>query len=100
MLNKYKCLECGEEWEDEWECACDDDCPVCGTTMTAHDLDDNGNYTPIILTKRIVIDLTADCTDALDRAMGEAIRQVQEGYACGANYDENGNFYNFTVTEG
>lgn len=50
MLNNYKCLECGKEWEDAGECSGDDECPECGTVMTAHDLDENGNYTPIILT--------------------------------------------------
>jgi hypothetical protein len=25
----HKCV-CGEEWEDEWSCLCDDECPRCG----------------------------------------------------------------------
>ena len=28
--NFYKCPKCGTEWEDEWDCQCDDDCPECG----------------------------------------------------------------------
>ena len=24
----YNC-DCGEVWEDEWECACNDKCPLC-----------------------------------------------------------------------
>lgn len=24
----YNC-SCGEVWEDEWDCACNDKCPVC-----------------------------------------------------------------------
>lgn len=28
--NSYECAECGEEWEDEWSCCCDDECPNCG----------------------------------------------------------------------
>jgi len=26
--NRYRC-PCGEEWEDEWECMCNDRCPRC-----------------------------------------------------------------------
>jgi hypothetical protein len=29
--NFYLCPKCGEEWEDEWDCCCDDECPSCGT---------------------------------------------------------------------
>jgi predicted nucleic acid-binding Zn-ribbon protein len=28
--NHYQCLRCGHEWEDVWDCQCDDDCPACG----------------------------------------------------------------------
>jgi len=28
--NHYKCPRCGEEWSDEWSCACNDACPKCG----------------------------------------------------------------------
>ncbi|WP_114390816.1 hypothetical protein [Notoacmeibacter marinus] len=27
--NQYRCDECGAEWEDEWSCCCDDECPEC-----------------------------------------------------------------------
>lgn len=27
-LNFYRC-ECGEEWEDSWDCSCNDCCPSC-----------------------------------------------------------------------
>ena len=30
VLNEYTCPACGHEWEDEWDCACNDDCPACG----------------------------------------------------------------------
>ena len=30
FLNYYECPECEYEWEDEWSCMCDDDCPTCG----------------------------------------------------------------------
>jgi hypothetical protein len=29
--NFYHCNDCGELWEDEWSCSCDDDCPACGS---------------------------------------------------------------------
>ena len=27
--NDYHCSECGEEWDDEWSCMCNDRCPRC-----------------------------------------------------------------------
>ena len=32
-INHYEC-PCGCRWHDEWDCACDDDCPDCGTTCS------------------------------------------------------------------
>jgi hypothetical protein len=29
--NHYHCGDCGTEWEDEWSCCCDDECPNCGS---------------------------------------------------------------------
>lgn len=29
MEIKYKCPECGHEWEDTWDSAVDADCPQC-----------------------------------------------------------------------
>lgn len=31
FLNHYHCDDCGADWEDEWSCCCDDECPVCGS---------------------------------------------------------------------
>ena len=28
--NEYQCYRCEYEWEDEWSCQCDDECPECG----------------------------------------------------------------------
>lgn len=39
LINTYECT-CGTSWADEWSCACDDDCPACGTTMTPVDSED------------------------------------------------------------
>lgn len=30
-LNEYFCDDCYIAWQDEWDCACDDECPECGT---------------------------------------------------------------------
>ncbi len=30
-LNHYHCGDCGTDWDDEWSCCCDDDCPTCGS---------------------------------------------------------------------
>lgn len=27
--NHYHCPACGCDWQDEWECACNDECPQC-----------------------------------------------------------------------
>jgi hypothetical protein len=39
LRNEYEC-PCGCEWDDEWPCACDDDCPACGTTCSPTDSED------------------------------------------------------------
>ena len=33
----YLCSCCGAEWQSQWSCACDDECPECGATNEAHD---------------------------------------------------------------
>lgn len=35
-LNHYECDQpgCGEVWDDEWSCMCDDRCPKCNTPMS------------------------------------------------------------------
>lgn len=30
QTNEYTCPTCGHEWEDQWTCAANDDCPACG----------------------------------------------------------------------
>ena len=50
--NHYKCYCCEEVWEDNWSCACDDECPRCGarnvSPFDSDDLtfiiDDEGGY--------------------------------------------------------
>lgn len=33
--NYYEC-QCGTEWEDGWNCMCDDRCPNCNTSVQPH----------------------------------------------------------------
>lgn len=40
FLNHYECSECGNAWEDEWSCACDDRCAVCNASIEPHQSDD------------------------------------------------------------
>lgn len=35
--NFFKCVDCDTKWVDEWSCACDDECPQCGTVMTPYE---------------------------------------------------------------
>lgn len=39
-LNHYRCDECDVDWTDEWDCACEDDCPVCGDDYEPHHSDE------------------------------------------------------------
>lgn len=41
FTNHYRCDACDEEWSDRWSCACDDDCPRCGTSISPHDYDED-----------------------------------------------------------
>jgi hypothetical protein len=47
-LNHYECDRCRCTWEDEWDCMCDDRCPVCNWSVSPHqsDMIDGGTYCP------------------------------------------------------
>jgi hypothetical protein len=36
---------CGTTWTSDWDCACDDECPVCGKAIEASDAKES-NYQP------------------------------------------------------
>jgi len=36
-LNHYRCPYCQTEWEDEWDCACNDRCPDCNKEIEPYD---------------------------------------------------------------
>lgn len=37
-LNHYRC-PCGTEWQDEWDCQCNDKCPKCNKEIEHHHSD-------------------------------------------------------------
>ena len=39
-INYYRCPDCNEEWQDEWSCTCDDECPTCGIPYTPYKSED------------------------------------------------------------
>lgn len=34
FANHYHCRDCDMSWNDEWSCACDDECPNCGVSIS------------------------------------------------------------------
>ena len=34
---KFHHCPCGEEWEDEWDCLCNDKCPSCNKEIEPYD---------------------------------------------------------------
>ena len=34
-LNHYRCPTCQLDWQDEWDCACNDRCPSCHQEIVA-----------------------------------------------------------------
>jgi hypothetical protein len=37
MTNHFDCDACEHSWDDEWSCACDDECPICGVDVSPTD---------------------------------------------------------------
>lgn len=35
-LNHYRCDACDVEWDDQWDCACDDECPQCQRSLSPY----------------------------------------------------------------
>ena len=38
-LNHYHCPSCGLDWQDEWDCGCNDHCPSCHQEIVAYQSD-------------------------------------------------------------
>jgi hypothetical protein len=50
--NYYYHVECSADWTDDWDCACNDDCPSCGAEIEPYmsvELTDDGNETDDIV---------------------------------------------------
>lgn len=39
--NQYRCDRCAHDWEDEWDCACNDRCPLCNVETEPHTSDES-----------------------------------------------------------
>lgn len=39
-VNHYHCSWCGCEWQDEWDCTCNDRCPNCDAETEPHHSDE------------------------------------------------------------
>jgi len=39
----YHCPDCGYEWEDEWDCVCNDRCPECNSEIEPYDYEEITN---------------------------------------------------------
>ena len=35
-INHYECELCDTTWDDEWSCACDDECPSCWRAISPY----------------------------------------------------------------
>lgn len=38
--NYYRCDDCGEAWEDEWSCVCNDRCGTCNKEIEPYKSED------------------------------------------------------------
>lgn len=48
FLNSYRCDRCGKEWQDDWSCGCDDECPHCGARhMSPYNSEDLTYYVEV-----------------------------------------------------
>lgn len=51
FVNFYYCPDCDVEWQDEWSCMCDDECPECGITYTPYESqvieDESAGFYPV-----------------------------------------------------
>ena len=37
FLNHYHCVDCDIEWDDKWDCMCNDRCESCGREIEPHE---------------------------------------------------------------
>lgn len=41
QTNYHYCADCDIAWKDEWDCACDDECPGCRRDFTPFDSEED-----------------------------------------------------------
>lgn len=73
--NYYRC-PCGEEWDDEWSCACNDRCPACNKEVTPYISDDGTLFSSEIEFARVdaIAMQTQQCLEAFEsRKEGAAL---------------------------
>lgn len=45
-INHYRC-PCGSEWEDEWDCMCNDRCPNCNKEIEPYESEETIREDPV-----------------------------------------------------
>lgn len=51
FINHYHCPNCDIEWDDTWDCCCNDKCPVCDKEIEpeySEEIDEVGNVVQLI----------------------------------------------------
>jgi hypothetical protein len=82
FINYYRCPDCNIEWQDEWSCACDDECPVCAISYSPYmSVDINKEKTLTILYHDISYSFVDDSTiDSGDSEYEHINYMITEGY--------------------
>jgi hypothetical protein len=81
-INYYRCPDCNIEWQDEWSCACDDECPVCAISYSPYmSVDINKEKTLTILYHDISYSFVDDSTiDSGDSEYEHIHYMITEGF--------------------
>ena len=70
-LNHYRC-PCGTEWQDEWDCQCNDKCPMCNKEIEPHHSD------ILVLDDRYADSIIGDRAEDYDAIEIHGIRDINE----------------------
>ncbi|OAI12763.1 MULTISPECIES: hypothetical protein [Methylomonas] len=89
-LNQYRCPHCEIEWDDEWNCACNDRCPACNAEIEPNRSDVVGDeqqpsafavsYT-LDYTHRVMVGVLADSPD-------KALAIAETAFDAGSIWDD------------
>lgn len=80
--NWYKCPRCNHEWEDEWDCGCDDDCPECGCRHISPVKSERICYLVVVVNVEGLVNQVELCKDtesAVELAVKLALEQCSVG---------------------